>query len=192
MRAIEPVTGATLGGSRMRIASKFPRPPRWLMEYSALFLGALALAWFVAGAWWLLLPPQRTVSLDIPPGTAVRIAAGAASAGLPDSLTVRVGDTLVVQNNDTAPHYLAGQWIPAGTSARIPVSPAFFDPGTERRGLNATSALVCSFHPGGALAVFPRSRPSPLVSMPIALIAGIPLGTALVIATALARRLRLD
>jgi len=63
-------------------------------------------------------PPQR-IELVIPPGTADRVARGESSPAIPDDLTLVVGDTLVVVNQDTADHRLGPLFVPAGTSASL-------------------------------------------------------------------------
>jgi hypothetical protein len=79
--------------------------------------------------------PPKLIELDIPPGTAARVAQGEASSALPASMTFVVGDTLVVRNNDTAIHQLGPLVIPAGSSATMKLA-------TE----NGYS-LLCSFQP---------------------------------------------
>ncbi|HTP00042.1 MAG TPA: hypothetical protein VMJ64_01610 [Anaerolineales bacterium] len=79
-------------------------------------------------------PPQE-VQIDIPTGTAARVARGEADAGLPANMSFVVGDTLVVRNHDTATHQLGPLLIPAGASASMKLA-------TEN-GYN----LLCSFEP---------------------------------------------
>ncbi len=62
--------------------------------------------------------PQR-VQLIIPPGTAQKVAQGAAPPGIPNDMTFVLGDTLVVVNQDDVDHRLGPLWIPAGTSASL-------------------------------------------------------------------------
>lgn len=79
--------------------------------------------------------PPKLVELDIPAGTAQRVAQGQADKTLPASMTFVVGDTLLVRNNDTAIHQLGPLVIPAGSSASMKLA-------TE----NGYS-LLCSFQP---------------------------------------------
>jgi hypothetical protein len=139
----------------------------------------MLLAWAAAFAWWWLLPPSQTVELTIPAGTAGAVAAGAVPPGLPGELAVRVGDTLAVRNLDDIPHRIGPLWVAAGASDYTPVGKSFF----------AGGALVCTIHPAGALAVAPRARPSVAVTIPVALLAGVPMGLAAVIALGIVRRL---
>ena len=61
----------------------------------------------------------RQIELVIPAGTARKVAAGEAPPSLPEDMTFVVGDTLVVNNQDTVDHQLGPLWIPAGTSASL-------------------------------------------------------------------------
>jgi len=79
--------------------------------------------------------PPKLVELDIPPGTAGRVARGEPNASLPASMTFVVGDTLLVQNYDTVAHQLGPLFIPAGTSASMKLA--------SEEGYN----LLCSFQP---------------------------------------------
>ena len=79
--------------------------------------------------------PPKLVELDIPAGTAGRVARGEPNASLPASMTFVVGDTLLVQNYDTVAHQLGPLFIPAGTSASMKLA--------SEEGYN----LLCSFQP---------------------------------------------
>ncbi len=79
--------------------------------------------------------PPKVVQLDIPAGTAARVAQGQATASLPASMTFVVGDTLVVANHDTVPHQLGPLFIPAGASASMNLA--------SEDGYS----LLCSFEP---------------------------------------------
>src|SRR5574337_322221 len=68
--------------------------------------------------------PPQTIELDIPPGTADRVARGQADPSLPTSMVFVVGDTLLVKNQDSAPHQLGPLFIPAGSSATMLLSVA--------------------------------------------------------------------
>ncbi len=63
-------------------------------------------------------PPTRVV-LDIPAGTAARVAQGFGDPGVPTSMNFVVGDELVVSNHDSVAHRLGPLFIPAGTSASM-------------------------------------------------------------------------
>ena len=79
--------------------------------------------------------PPRLVQLDIPVGTAARVAQGNADPSLPASMTFVVGDTLMVRNYDTVAHQLGPLFIPAGTSASMNLA--------SEQGYS----LLCSFEP---------------------------------------------
>lgn len=154
-----------------------PGPLRQGIALAALIL---VLAWaLVVIAWWLL-PDARTVALEIPAGTEARIAAGEAVEVIPDTLLLRRGDTLVVQNRDDATHRLGGEFLPPRTTTRLAVGAAFFERAT----------LVCSFHPGGAIGVAPTARPGLAATwLPTAII-WVPTTGALLLALTIARRLQ--
>lgn len=79
-------------------------------------------------------PPQE-VELVIPAGTAEKVASGEAEPSIPQEMTFVPGDTLVVKNEDTADHQLGPLFIPAGTSASLPLQKA------------ANYEYDCSFQP---------------------------------------------
>ena len=79
--------------------------------------------------------PPKLVQLDIPAGTAQRVARGEADPTLPASMMFVVGDTLLVRNHDTAVHQLGPLFIPAGSSASMNL------------GNEAGYSLLCSFEP---------------------------------------------
>ncbi|HUH97621.1 MAG TPA: hypothetical protein VLZ89_09705 [Anaerolineales bacterium] len=68
--------------------------------------------------------PPRQVVLVIPPGTAQRVAQGQQPPSIPQGMTFVVGDTLVVKNEDSEPQQLGPLWIPAGSSASLPLNVA--------------------------------------------------------------------
>jgi hypothetical protein len=78
----------------------------------------------------------KVIELVIPEGTYEKIARGEAPPTIPDSMTFVVGDTLLVKNNDTANHELGPLWIPAGSSASLPLDAV------------ESYAYSCSFQPG--------------------------------------------
>ena len=80
-------------------------------------------------------PPQK-VLLTIPDGTAERVARGEKSPSLPENMIFVVGDTLVVKNEDSVDHKLGPLWIPANSSAELPL------------GQEENLAYECTFQPG--------------------------------------------
>lgn len=151
-----------------------------LRTHAGLAGGAIALAWFVALVWWALLPPTHTVAITIPQGTALRVSAGEIVSVLPDSLRLRLGDELRVVNRDVSVHRVGPAFVPPGQVTSVPVTRSFFDAG----------GLICTFHPGGALPVVPLGRPHVLTTVPIGMLAGLPLAFAAVLAAGIAGRLR--
>ncbi len=63
--------------------------------------------------------PPQVVELDIPAGTADRIARGEGDPTLPASMTFVVGDTLLVKNQDAVVHQLGPLVIPSGAQASM-------------------------------------------------------------------------
>jgi hypothetical protein len=64
------------------------------------------------------------ISLTIPNGTAVRVAAGLEEPSIPDELSFVVGDSLIVYNDDVVPHELGPLFVPAGASAILQMEDA--------------------------------------------------------------------
>jgi len=83
--------------------------------------------------------PPKEITLVIPKGTADRVARGEQPPGIPENMSFVVGDTLIVQNQDTVEHELGPLWIPAKASAKL--------------SLNQVESLSyeCSFQPGNYL-----------------------------------------
>ncbi len=61
----------------------------------------------------------ETVELVIPPGTARMVAAGQANSAIPAELSLVLGDTLLVRNEDTVDHQIGPVWVPPGSSASL-------------------------------------------------------------------------
>lgn len=146
---------------------------------AGIVLGASALAWIAAFVWWWLLPPSQSLEVVIPVDTAALVRAGEVPPGLPKQLVVRRGDSLIVRNLDSEPHRLGPLWIAPTTSETTIVSGAFF----------AEGSLLCTIHPAGALAVTPRARPGIATTIPVALLAGVPMAFAGLLGAAIASRL---
>lgn len=160
-----------------------PNPPAAFLSRHAnsagIVLGAFALAWVAAFVWWWLLPASRSVEFVIPVGTAALVRAGEVPPGLPRELVVRRGDSLVVRNQDSEPHRLGPLWVAPTTAETTIVSGAFF----------AEGSLLCTIHPAGALAVTPRARPGIATTIPVTLLAGVPMAFAGLVGAAIASRL---
>jgi hypothetical protein len=80
-------------------------------------------------------PPQEIV-LTIPNGTAEQVARGEQPPSIPTDMIFVVGDVLVVKNDDLVDHKLGPLWIPANSSAQLPLGQA------------ENLAYECSFQPG--------------------------------------------
>ena len=65
--------------------------------------------------------PPKEILLTIPAGAAEQVARGEQPPSIPDSMTFVIGDVLVVDNKDTVDHKLGPLWIPANSSARLPL-----------------------------------------------------------------------
>lgn len=83
--------------------------------------------------------PPKEITMVIPVGTAEQVARGEQPPGIPSNMVFVVGDTLIVQNQDTVNHQLGPLWIPANSSAQL--------------SLNQEESLAyeCSFQPGNYL-----------------------------------------
>jgi len=80
-------------------------------------------------------PPQEIV-LTIPLGTAEQVARGEQPPSIPADMIFVVGDVLVVKNEDAVDHKLGPLWIPANSSAQLPL------------GQVENLAFECTFQPG--------------------------------------------
>ena len=84
------------------------------------------------------------ITLTIPNGTAVRVAAGVEEPTIPDELSFVVGDSLVVYNDDDVAHELGPLFIPAGASASLMMEDA------------SVFEYTCSFRPTSYLGLTVR------------------------------------
>ena len=108
--------------------------------------------------------PPRVVELDIPSGTADRIASGEGAPSLPTNMTFVVGDTLLVRNHDSAAHQLGPLLIPSGAQASM--------------SLNAEQnyTVTCSFQPSKYLGLEVLSPVTPTTRLAGVLETGLNLG----------------
>src|ERR1051326_8604318 len=90
----------------------------------------------------------KDVVLTIPAGTADQVARGEKPPSIPTNMLFVVGDTLVVKNDDVVDHKLGPLFIPAHSSARMPLGQAesvsfdcSFQP-TKQLGLDIHDALT--------------------------------------------------
>lgn len=80
-------------------------------------------------------PPQEIV-LTIPNGTAEQVSRGVRPPSIPTDMIFVVGDVLVIRNEDVVDHRLGPLWIPASSSAQLPL------------GQEENLAFECTFQPG--------------------------------------------
>ena len=80
-------------------------------------------------------PPQEIV-LTIPAGTAEQVSRGEKQPAIPENMIFVVGDTLVVNNQDSVDHRLGPLWIPANSSAQLSMDQ------------EESLAFECTFQPG--------------------------------------------
>jgi len=66
--------------------------------------------------------PPQDVMLTIPAGTAAQVARGEQPPSIPQDMIFVVGDTLVMKNEDNVDHKLGQLWIPAKSTARLPLN----------------------------------------------------------------------
>ena len=66
--------------------------------------------------------PAQEILLTIPTGTSEQIARGEQPPSIPENMAFVVGDVLVVENKDSVDHKLGPMWIPANSSARLPLN----------------------------------------------------------------------
>lgn len=78
----------------------------------------------------------REITLTIPLGTAAQVARGEQPPSIPENMTFVVGDTLVINNQDSVDHKLGPLWIPASSKAQLSL------------GQEESLAYECSFQPG--------------------------------------------
>ena len=80
--------------------------------------------------------PPKEITLIIPEGTAKEVARGEQPPGIPENMKFVVGDTLIVQNQDSVDHQLGPLWIPASSSAQLSLDQV------------ESLSYECSFQPG--------------------------------------------
>lgn len=108
-------------------------------------------------------PPQEIV-LTIPRGTAEQVARGERPPSIPTDMIFVVGDVLVVRNDDSVDHKLGPLWIPASSSAQLPL------------GQEQNLAFECSFQPGNYFGLDVREPLTTGTRVFGILYAGLPMG----------------
>lgn len=66
--------------------------------------------------------PPKEIVLTIPSGTAEQVSRGEQPPSIPQNMIFVVGDTLVIENEDIVDHKLGPVWIPANSSAQLPLN----------------------------------------------------------------------
>lgn len=66
----------------------------------------------------------KVINLSFPPGTSERIERGQFVDGIPEQITARVGDTLVIRNRDRSTQFIAGYAVSPDQTLRIPLNRA--------------------------------------------------------------------
>jgi len=105
-----------------------------------------------------------TIILTIPAGTAESVAQGEQPPSLPDNMTVVVGDSLIVRNQDSVDHQLGPLWIPSGAEANL------------RLGTVASLAYECSFQTSSYMGIDVREPVTFGTRLYGIIYAGLPLG----------------
>lgn len=111
----------------------------------------------------------EVIEIVIPAGTAERVRNGQTEPSLPAAMTFVIGDTLVVNNQDSATHQLGPLFIPPGTSASL------------RLDAKQEYAASCSFQPGRYFGLDVRASLTLETRLLGTLQAGVPLGVLLVL-----------
>jgi hypothetical protein len=106
--------------------------------------------------------PQDVV-LTIPAGTAAEVARGEKPPTIPENMTFVVGDVLVVRNEDVVDHQLGQLWIPAKSTAQLPLQQ------------EASLAFECSFQPGNYFGLDVREPLTTTTRLTGILFAGLPM-----------------
>jgi len=108
--------------------------------------------------------PPQDVLLTIPVGTAEQVARGEQPPTIPSDMVFVVGDVLVVHNDDVVDHKLGPLWIPASSSAQLPL------------GQEENLLFECSFQPGNYFGLDVREPLTPQTRIFGIVYAGLPMG----------------
>ncbi|NJC94825.1 MAG: hypothetical protein C3F07_00945 [Anaerolineales bacterium] len=108
--------------------------------------------------------PPQDILLTIPEGTAEQVARGEQPPTIPENMVFVVGDVLTVRNEDVVDHKLGPLWIPANSSAQLPL------------GQVENLAFECSFQPGNYFGLDVREPLTTSMRFFGILYSGLPLG----------------
>ncbi len=120
--------------------------------------------------------PSKKIYLTIPPGTAAEVAQGVSV--LPQNMVIVLGDTLVVQNQDSVAHTLGPLFIPPGSFASLKMKYV------------GTVSYVCSFQPTKYQGLEVQDALTMTTRVEGVFIAGIPLGILLALYSLILRPLK--
>ena len=90
----------------------------------ALCLGAAALLLSASAGTSGQPGDARRILITIPPGTASNVARGQPARSVPTHISARVGDTLLLVNDDTADHMLGPFYISSHQTVSVPLQRA--------------------------------------------------------------------
>jgi len=107
--------------------------------------------------------PPKDIVLTIPLGTAEQVARGEQPPTIPENMIFVVGDVLVVNNEDSVDHKLGPLWIPANSTAELPL------------GQEESLAFECSFQPGNYFGLDVREPLTNSTRLTGILFAGLPM-----------------
>ena len=106
----------------------------------------------------------KQITLVIPKGTAEEVARGEQPPSIPKNMSFVVGDILIVKNEDSTTHKLGPLWIPANSSAQLPLEQ------------QEQFVFECSFQPGKVLGIDVNESVTTTTRLYGMLDVGIPLG----------------
>lgn len=86
-------------------------------------------------------PPGETYTIDIPPGTAERLAAGEEVEVIPDELDFTLRDVLIIVNRDSVAHTIGPFEVGPGEQSEHSFNEA------------AAISAYCSLHPSGSISI---------------------------------------
>lgn len=97
---------------------------KFAARFALVFMLSLVLVSLInEGAYWLVRDENdrapQTIELVIPAGTSELVAQGKEAASIPEELVFVVGDTLVVDNQDSTAHQLGPVWVPPKSRASL-------------------------------------------------------------------------
>jgi hypothetical protein len=107
------------------------------------------------------------IELNIPAGTADKVASGSTVQSIPSDMIFVAGDILVIHNQDNVDHKLGSLLIPAGSSASLALDDA------------QKFAYLCSFQPSKVFGIDVQEPVTSATRVYGVMIAGIPLGVML-------------